>query len=320
MDVILVIIETAKTGGTFMKKNRLGTSDLLVSEIGFGSMSLPMDEKKAMSLIEESLNHGVNFIDTADLYDQGRIESLIGKAIKGKRDQVIIATKGGNHFEPGKTGWYWDPSKAYIKQACKESLSRLGTNYIDLYQLHGGTIDDPVDETIEAFEELKQEGLIRYYGISSIRPNVIREYVKRSSMVSVMMQYSILDRRPEEDVLEMLAEHHISVIARGPVAKGILSNQGLNKIPEKGYLDYTSDELRRLVEILKENTSGARTLSQTAIRYSLNAEAVATAIPGASRTEQLLANIETADTPPLTPEEISLIKNASHASLYDQHR
>lgn len=91
-----------------------------------------------------------------------------------------------------------DPSKAYIKEAVKKSLTRLKTDYIDLYQLHGGTIEDNIDETIEAFEELKQEGVIRYYGISSIRPNVIKEYVKKSNIVSIMMQFSLFDRRPEE--------------------------------------------------------------------------------------------------------------------------
>lgn len=106
-----------------------------------------------------------------------------------------------------------DPSKAYIKEAVKHSLRRLQTDYIDVYQLHGGTIDDPIDETIEAFEELQQEGVIRYYGISSMRPNVIREYVKRSRIVSVMMPYSLLDRRAEE-WFPLLKQHHISVIAR----------------------------------------------------------------------------------------------------------
>src|SRR5690606_13042544 len=126
--------------------------------------------------------------------------------------EIILATKVGNRFEEGKKGWSWDPSKKYIKSAVKDSLRRLQTDYIDLYQLHGGTIDDPIDETIEAFEELKQEGIIRYYGISSIRPNVIREYVQKSNIVSVMMQHSLLDRRPEESVLELLAENNIDYI------------------------------------------------------------------------------------------------------------
>lgn len=124
---------------------------------------------------------GINYLDTADLYDFGRNEEIVGEAIKSRRQDVILATKAGNRWEEGKPGWFWDPRKAYIKEAVKRSLKRLQTDYIDLYQLHGGTIEDNIDETIEAFEELKQEGVIRHYGISSIRPNVLKEYVKNQT-------------------------------------------------------------------------------------------------------------------------------------------
>ena len=129
-----------------------------------------------------------------------------------------------------------------------------------------------------------------------------------------------MDRRPEEEVLNLLHKHNISVIARGPIAKGILSNQGLKKIPEKGYLNYSGEELQNIISVLSEKTNKERTLSQTAIRYSLAHLTVAVAIPGASRLEQLLANIETADTPPLTNEEINLIREFTQANRYEQHR
>lgn len=190
-----------------MKRNRLGTSELVVGEVGLGCMSLGTDQRQAISMIHTALDRGVNFIDTADLYDEGLNEQIVGAAIRGRhREELIIATKVGNRRIPGKEGWVWDASKAYILSAVKDSLKRLGTDYIDLYQLHGGTQEDPIDDTIEAFEQLKREGVIRYYGISSIRPNVIREYTNRSSIVSVMSQYSLLDRRPEEAVLPWLAE------------------------------------------------------------------------------------------------------------------
>lgn len=148
-------------------------------------MSLGTEKGKALSLLDEAIDLGINYLDTADLYDFGTNEEIVGEAIKNRRQDLILATKGGNRFEKGKSGWDWDPSKAYIKEAVKQSLKRLQTDYIDLYQLHGGTIDDPIDETIEAFEELVEEGVIRYYGISSIRPNVIKEYAKnRISSVS----------------------------------------------------------------------------------------------------------------------------------------
>jgi len=298
----------------------LGHSDLSVSDIGFGTMSLPKNDKEAIYTLQKAMDSGINFFDTADLYEQGRIETVLGQAIKGRREDIIIATKGGNHWEEGQQGWYWDPSKAYIKEALKASLKRLHLDYVDLYQLHGGTIDDPIDETIEAFEELKQEGLIRWYGISSIRHNVIREYVKRSSIVSVMMQYSILDRRPEEEMLDFLAENQVSVIARGPIAKGILSDNGESKIPEKGYLDYSAADLKKLFFALKAQTNPTRKLEQTAIKYVLNHPAVATAIPGASRLSQLEDNIQTAHTEPLSQSEIEAIRSLAKASRYTEHR
>lgn len=301
-----------------MRTNQLGSSELYVSEIGLGCMSLGTDEGQAVKLIHEALDRGVNFLDTADLYDEGRNEELVGQAVQGRREDVIIATKVGNRRVPGQEGWVWDPSKEYIKSAVKDSLRRLGTDYIDLYQLHGGTLDDPIDETIEAFEELKREGWIRYYGISSIRPNVIREYVAKSNIVSVMSQYSILDRRPEEAVLDLLAENGISVIARGPVARGILSDRGQAKA-EKGYLDYSKNELLDVLKELEE-VGGDTDLSHLAIRYALAHAAVACTIPGASSLEQLRHNLAAGNREELSPQDIQSIQAISRANQYEAHR
>lgn len=301
-----------------MRINQLGSSELYVSEIGLGCMSLGTDEGQAVKLIHEALDRGVNFLDTADLYDKGRNEELVGIAVQGRREDVIIATKVGNRRVPGKDGLVWDPSKDYIKSAVKDSLRRLGTDYIDLYQLHGGTLDDPIDETIEAFEELKREGWIRYYGISSIRPNVIREYVAKSNIVSVMSQYSILDRRPEEEVLDLLAENGISAIARGPVARGILSDRGQAKA-EKGYLDYNKNELLDILKRLEEVGPGMD-LSHLAIRYAVAHAAVACTIPGASSLEQLLQNLAAGNKEELSPQDIQSIQAISRANQYEAHR
>jgi len=302
-----------------MKKNRLGQSELFVSEIGLGCMSLGTEEARAVRIIHEALDAGVNFLDTADLYDAGRNEELVGLAIRGRRSEVIVATKVGNRRIPGREGWVWDPSKAYIKQAVRDSLRRLGTDYIDLYQLHGGTIDDPIDETIEAFEELKREGLIRHYGISSIRPNVIREYARRSNIVSLMSQYSMLDRRPEEETLRLIEGRGISLIARGPLAGGILTEGGAAKA-ERDYLDYSREELPEVRRRLLELCGNGRTLVQTAIRYALADPAVATVIPGASSLEQLRLNLSAASAPPLAEEELAAIRAVTRANRYEQHR
>lgn len=302
-----------------MKKTRLGTSDLFVSELGLGCMSLGTEEKKAQAIIEAALEAGINYFDTADLYDYGVNEKLVGQALKGVREQVIIATKVGNRWNAQKDGWSWDSSKHYIKGAVKESLHRLGTDYIDLYQLHGGTIEDRMDETIEAFEELKSEGLIRYYGISSIRPNVIREYVQKANIISVMMQYSLLDRRPEEEALPLLEKKKISVVTRGSLAKGILSNKDLEKVSTSGYLDYSSKELQELIPALKEKL-GTRSLAQAALRYNLAHPAVAAVVVGASSVQQVKENAAAVEVPPLTTEEMTLIQDLTKANQYLEHR
>lgn len=300
-----------------MKQNKLGRSDLLVSEMGFGCMSIGTEENKAVRLLHEALDLGINLLDTADLYDAGRNEELVGKAIQGRRSEVVLATKVGNRRVPGQEGWAWDASKAYILSAVKDSLRRLGTDYIDLYQLHGGTLDDPIEETIEAFEQLKREGVIRYYGISSIRPNVVREYVSRSNIVSVMSQYSILDRRPEEAILPLLETNGISLIARGPVASGMLTEEGEGKLA-KGYLGYTEAELRDFRGGIKN--AADRPLAETALHYPLANPAVACVLAGASTSEQLRANVAAASHSPLNSTELEAIRSAIPANGYAQHR
>ncbi|XJZ26116.1 aldo/keto reductase [Bacillota bacterium Lsc_1132] len=303
-----------------MKKNQLGNSDLYVTELGLGCMSLGTNEKAAQRIIETALEEGINYFDTADLYDHGENERIVGKALKNVRNQVIIATKVGNRWNEDGAGWSWDPSKSYIKEEVKNSLKRLGTDYIDLYQLHGGTIEDPIEETIEAFEELKSEGIIRYYGISSIRPNVIREYIKKSSIVSVMMQYSILDRRPEEEALPLLHERGISVVTRGPLAKGLLSDKMLEKATAKGYLDYSWEELNKLLPLLKEKLAASRPLNEIAFQYNLANPAVTSVVAGASSPEQVKENVKAVQCKPLTKEELTFIREISKNSLYKEHR
>ena len=199
-----------------------------------------VEESSAERLLQKAMDLGINFFDTADLYNQGENERVVGRALGAMRQEVFIATKVGNQLRPDGSGWDWNPRKEYILKAVDESLKRLQTDYIDLYQLHGGTLDDPIDETIEAFERLKDLGKIRAYGISSIRPNVIREYVARSQMVSVMMQYSLLDRRPEESCLSLLNDHNIGVLVRGAVAKGMLIDK-----PAQEYLGYSEQEISK---------------------------------------------------------------------------
>jgi aryl-alcohol dehydrogenase-like predicted oxidoreductase len=201
-------------------------------------------------------------------------------------------------------------------QLLKTSLKRLNTDYIDLYQLHGGTIEDPIDETIEAFELLKEQGKIRAYGISSIRPNVIREYLKRSNIVSIMMQYSLLDRRPEETCLELIGRHNVSVITRGTLAKGLLSGK-----PAKPYLDHSAGEVNqaaRATEIIakKEKESSSR----TACRFVLQADSVASAVIGFRTSEQIADTICGQELLKLSNNDYELLSQSVTAKKYLNHR
>ena len=297
-----------------MQYQILGKSDLEVSCIAFGAMSLIMGADVNAKLLHEAIAKGVNFFDTADLYDKGKNEEAIGKYLQEKRKQVIIATKVGNQWRSDGTGWDWNPSPQYIMASVEESLRRLQTDYIDLYQLHGGTMDDPIDEVIETFDKLKMQGKIRYYGISSIRPNVIREYVKRSSMVSVMTQYSLLDRRPEETTLQLLRENNIGVLVRGALAQGILVNK-----PAKEYLGHQPQAVEKAADAIKI-VSVNRTAAQTALQYVLHHPAITSGVVGMRTLEQLKEVLETPNTPKLSEEEYNFLQQSIPQNRYDLHR
>ncbi|MDF2187610.1 aldo/keto reductase [Paraflavitalea sp. CAU 1676] len=298
-----------------MNYHILGKSTLEVSAIGFGCMSLGNDHAANATLIQQAIDGGINYFDTADVYQQGFNEITVGKAIAGKRQEVLIATKAGNQLREDGNGFNWNASKQYILSAVEESLKRLGTDYIDLFQLHGGTIDDPIDETIEAFEQLQQEGKIRYYGISSIRPNVIREYVDRSKMSSVMMQYSMLDRRPEESCLPLLKQQEIGVLARGSVAKGLLIDK-----PAATYLNYSEKEVEQAARAVQHCVTPLRGATQVALRFVLQQPGITAAIVGIRNTEQLNEALKTIDSTLLSADELELFRNAIPLHVYDQHR
>ncbi|MFM9909025.1 MAG: aldo/keto reductase [Chitinophagaceae bacterium] len=298
-----------------MKDRQMGSSDLQISEIGIGCMSLGEDNAYNKKLLHRALDGGINFFDTADLYQKGFNETSVGSALKENRKQVIIATKVGNEWTEDGSSWNWNPRKEYILAAIEKSLQRLQTDYIDLYQLHGGTIEDPIDEIIEAFERLQQQGKIRYYGISSIRPNVIREYVKRSKISSVMMQYSLLDRRPEESCLDLLFKHNISVLARGTLAKGLL----IDKQPVS-FLDYTDVDVRNTSAIIKSIGEKGNGAIATALGYVLNHPAVASAITGIRTLEQVEAIIAASKILLLEKEQIEILTHSIALNYYNEHR
>ena len=236
----------------------------------------------------------------------GKMKKFWGMRCKTEETKIMIATKVGNQLNSDGKGWRWNPSKEYILKAVDKSLGRLRTDYIDCYQLHGGTVGDPIDEIIEAFELLKASGKIRNYGISSIRPNVIREYIVKSDIMSVMLQYSILDRRPEEKVLPQLSEAGIGIVARGALAKGLLSKES-----STNYLNYSSKDIDKLKDKVCISSIEERSIIQTMLKWALHNKSVTTLAVGASKGSQLDEILATAKTPNLTEEEHEILSNLS---------
>ena len=240
---------------------------------------------------------------------------MVGKALKENRHELVIATKVGNQWRDDGSGWDWNPSKDYILKAVEASLKRLQTDYIDLYQLHGGTIKDPIDETIEAFEILKKQGKILHYGISSIRPNVIREYIIRSGITSVMMQYSLLDRRPEEECISLIAQNNIGILSRGALAQGLLSGKTARE-----YLHHTKEKLSEVALLVNSLSGEVRSPAQSAIRFVLQQPGISSAVIGIRTRDQLDEVIQTLQVPELTTEEINQLKKTAGAGKYEQYR
>jgi aryl-alcohol dehydrogenase-like predicted oxidoreductase len=278
-------------------------------------MSLGEDDTQNSYLLQKAIGLGINFFDTADLYGKGQNELSIGRALKEKRKNIILASKAGNQWRADGSGWDWNPRKEYILACAEGSLKRLQTDYIDLYQLHGGTIDDPIDETIEAFELLLQQGKIRHYGISSIRPNTIREYIRRSHIVSVMMQYSLLDRRPEETCLELLYNHHLGVLARGSLATGLL----VSKTPAT-YLNYPKESVETAARGIAELSAVQRSKTATALQYVLSQPAISAAVVGIRTEEQLLAAVAATNAAPLSNSEKAMLNGLIPVNHYELHR
>ncbi|ULG71054.1 aldo/keto reductase [Macrococcus brunensis] len=267
---------------------RTTKSGLKFSELGLGCMNLPLDYQESKEILKEALSSEISYFDTADLYNKGANEELLGKFFKenGHREDIMIGSKVGNEFFQHSDEVKWNPSREHILNSVKDSLHRLGTDYMDLYMLHGGMIEDNKEETIEAFNILKQDGLIRAYGISSIRPNVIRHYLAHSDMDVIMMQFNLIDNRPEM-LLDEISARDVKILARGPVMKGLLTEKYdsvADRKFEEGVFDYSQDELK---EILGKIDAP---LTVSTMNYLLS-QPVASIVGGASSVDQLKTNV-----------------------------
>ena len=278
-------------------------------------MSLKSDSTDNDVVISNAIEGGINLFDTADLYEKGANEALLGTALKGRRNDVLISTKVGNCWKPDGSGWDWCPTKKHILTAVDDSLRRLRTDHIDLYLLHGGTIEDPIDEAIEAYERLVDLGKIRSYGLSSIRPNVIREYVSRSNISAVMTQYSLLDRRPEETTLKLLLDNEIGVLARGAVASGLLVDK-----PAKEYLDLTKEQVTSILKGFANALPEGKSQAEAALRYVIDNQAITTAVVGIRTLQQLQDALAGANATPLNTIQWQALQELWEGNFHKEHR
>ena len=310
-----------------MQYRTLGRTGLRVSEVGFGAWAIggpaklgpveigwgEVDDGMSLRAIEAALDAGVTFFDTADVYGNGRSETLLGNALRGKREQVVIATKVGNRTAADGS-WVKDFSKAWIFQSIDGSLARLGMDYVDLYQLHSGTDTAQYrDETFEALNALKAAGKIRYYGIS-VGPCAHGPWVIRNTPAdTIQVIYNMLDRDPEAELLPLAQERGIGIIARVPLASGFLTGKfTLNTqfAPnDHRSKTYPPEKIRPMVgQVAKLGflTDGkSKSLAQAALQYLLAHPAVSAVIPGAKTPEQARANAAASDGVLLTPQEVA---------------
>jgi aryl-alcohol dehydrogenase-like predicted oxidoreductase len=230
-----------------MQKRKLGKSSLEVSALGLGCMGMsfsygpPKDKQEMTALLRTAVERGITFFDTAEVYGPFLNEELVGKAIRGRRNQVVVATKFGivrDPNNPNARGINGKPD--YVRQSCEASLRRLGIDVIDLYYQHRVDPATPIEETVGAMAQLVKEGKVRHLGLSEAGPHTLRRAVKVHPIAALQSEYSLWSRDPEEEVLPACRELGIGFVAYSPLGRGFLAGQ------IKHFEDFAADDYRRL--------------------------------------------------------------------------
>ena len=316
-----------------MKKRKL--RDLEVSEMGLGCMGMSDfygtgDEEEAIKTIHRAIELGVNFLDTADMYGPFKNEKLVGKALKGKRDQVVLATKFGNvRSEDGKFLGVNGTSE-YARTCIDASLERLQVDVIDLYYLHRVDPKTPIEDTVGAMKEMVQAGKVRHIGLSEAAPQTIRRAEKVHPITALQTEYSLWTRDPEGEILDTVRELGIGFVAYSPLGRGFLT--GRFKKPEDleggdfrhRHPRFSGDNLEKNLHIVEvvENMARLKGVkpSQLALAWVLAQGDDIVPIPGTKHVNYLEENIAAADIE-LSPEEVrelseSIPKGAAAGNRY----
>ena len=302
-----------------MEKRILGSSGIAVAPLGLGCMSFSgvygtSEDATAETIVQEAIDRGVTLLDSSDMYGWGHNEALLGRAIAGRRDKIVLATKFGQvQREGGLNGV--DGSPAYVANACEASLKRLGVEVIDLYYQHRVDPSVPIEETVGAMARLVEQGKVRALGLSEARPETVRRAHKVHKIAAVQLEYSLLYRAEAEETLRTTRELGIAFVAYSPLGRGLLTG-AYTAPPSDGrqrHPRFAPGNLERNLELVHRVEEMARgkkcTPAQLVLAWMLAQGKDVIPIPGTKRLERLIENIGALEIR-LTPAEAKQLSDA----------